>query len=124
MKLSPIAAALILALELGAAAAHHSANTYDSSAAVASLAGTVRVVNWTNPHVSFVLEADDGATWTFESVAPALFTSHGWMAQSLRPGDRAVLHYAPRVDRASGGGFLVGATLPDGRELTLSGPAK
>ena len=86
--------------------------------------GTVKTVNWTNPHITFVIEADakDGEpahTWVFEVSSPGVLTRSGWTKRSLQPGDHAVFHYAPL--RAGGpGGFLMKVNMPDGKELSFS----
>ena len=76
------------------------------------MTGTVKTVNWTNPHITFVIEADakDGQdappqSWVFEVSSPGVLTRSGWTKQSLQPGDHAVFHYAPLRD-GNPGGFL------------------
>jgi hypothetical protein len=86
--------------------------------------GTVKTVNWTNPHITFVVEADpkDGAaaqTWVFEVSSPGVLTRSGWTKRSLQPGDHAVFHYAPLRD-GNPGGFLLRVTLPSGQELSFT----
>ena len=116
-------AAGILASLGGAALAHHSGAAYDTEHPQ-TLEGTVKTVNWTNPHITFVVEADakDGKpaqTWIFEVSSPGVLTRSGWTKRSLQPGDHAVFHYAPL--RAGGlGGFLMKVNMPDGKELSFS----
>jgi hypothetical protein len=86
--------------------------------------GTVKTVNWTNPHISFVVEADakNGEavkTWVFEVSSPGVLTRSGWTKRSLQPGDYAVFRYAPLRD-GNAGGFLLKVTLPSGQELSYS----
>jgi len=86
--------------------------------------GTVKTVNWTNPHITFVIESDakDGQpaqTWVFEVSSPGVLTRSGWTKHSLQPGDHAVFHYAPLRD-GKPGGFLMKVDLPDGKELSFS----
>jgi hypothetical protein len=119
---------VILALSLvlgfgGMAAAHHSNAAYDLDHPQ-TMEGTVKAVNWTNPHISFVIEKDskDGeaaVTWVFEVSSPGVLTRSGWTKRSLQPGDHAVFRYAPLRD-GSPGGFLQKVTLPNGQELTYS----
>jgi hypothetical protein len=102
------------------AAAHHSNAAYDPDHPM-TLEGTVMSVNWTNPHITFVVEKDlrhgeSGSTWVFETSSPAVLTSSGWTKGSLRPGDHGVFCFAPRRD-GSAGGFLLRVTLPNGQEL-------
>jgi hypothetical protein len=86
--------------------------------------GTVKTVNWTNPHITFVVEKDakDGepaSTWVFEVSSPGVLTRSGWTKRSLQPGDHAVFRYAPLRD-GNPGGFLQKVTLSSGQELSYS----
>ena len=109
------------------AAAHHSNAAYDLDHPQ-TIQGTVKTVNWTNPHITFVIEADakkdagDGgaaASWVFEVSSPGVLTRSGWTKRSLQPGDHAVFYYAPLRD-GTPGGFLMKVTLPSGQELSYS----
>ena len=121
-KIAVLAASLTLGLG-GAAAAHHSGAAYDLEHPK-TMEGTVKSVNWTNPHITFVIESDakDGEparSWVFEVSSPGVLTRSGWTKRSLQPGDHAVFRYAPLRDGTLGG-FLLRVTLPDGQELSYS----
>jgi Family of unknown function (DUF6152) len=121
-KIAFVAASLLFGLG-GVAAAHHSGAAYDREHP-RDLEGTVKTVNWTNPHITFVIETDakDGEpakTLTFEVSSPGVLTRSGWTKRSLQPGDHAVFHYAPLRD-GNPGGFLLRVTLPNGQELSFS----
>jgi Family of unknown function (DUF6152) len=121
-KIALVAASLLFSLS-GIAAAHHSGAAYDMEHP-RDVEGTVKTVNWTNPHITFVIETDakDGEsaqTLAFEVSSPGVLTRSGWTKRSLQPGDHAVFHYAPLRD-GSPGGFLVRVTLPSGQELSFS----
>ena len=121
-KIALVAGALTLGLS-GAAVAHHSGAAYDMDHPK-TLEGTVKTVNWTNPHITFVIEADakDGQpaqTLVFEVSSPGVLTRSGWTKRSLQPGDHAVFHYAPLRD-GNAGGFLLKVDMPDGKELSFS----
>src|ERR1700685_1435290 len=76
IKMSPRLALLAATLMLGfagMATAHHSNAAYDLDHPM-TMEGTVKTVNWTNPHITFVIEADvkngekngeAGASWVF-----------------------------------------------------------
>lgn len=86
--------------------------------------GTVKQVNWTNPHITFVVESDarDGKqaeTWVFEVSSPGVLTRSGWTKRSLQIGDRAVFQYSPLRDGKSGG-YLRKVILPSGQELSYT----
>jgi len=121
-KIALIAAGLTLVLS-GVAAAHHSGAAYDMDHP-RTMEGTVKTVNWTNPHITFVIESDakDGnpaRSWVFEVSSPGVLARSGWTKRSLQPGDHAVFRYAPLRD-GNPGGFLLKVTLPNGQELSFS----
>ena len=121
-KVIVLAAALMLGVAVPAAA-HHSNAAYDIEH-LQTLEGTVKQVNWTNPHISFVIETDakDGKpaeTWVFEVSSPGVLTRSGWTKRSLQVGDHATFNYAPLRDGRPGG-LLRKVTLPSGQELTYS----
>jgi hypothetical protein len=105
------------------AAAHHSNAAYDLEHTV-TVGGTVKQVNWTNPHITFVIETDvkegpQSGTWTLEVSSPGTLTRSGWTKRSLQPGDHAIFLFGPLRDGKQGG-FLRKVTLPNGQELTYS----
>lgn len=107
----------------GAALAHHSNAAYDVEHPQ-TMEGTVKTVNWTNPHITFVVEkeakpGEQPATWVFEVSSPGVLTRSGWTKRSLNPGDHATFRYAPLRD-GTAGGFLTQVTLPNGTSLTYS----
>ena len=107
----------------GIAAAHHSGAAYDMQH-LRTTEGTVKTVNWTNPHITFVIECDarDGKppqTMVFEVSSPGVLTRSGWTKRSLQPGDHAVFHYAPLRD-GNPGGFLLKVDLPNGQVLSFT----
>jgi Family of unknown function (DUF6152) len=117
-----LAASLIFGF-CGIAAAHHSNAAYDIEH-LQTMEGTVKTVNWTNPHITFVIEKDakngePASTWVFEVSSPGVLTRSGWTKRSLQPGDHAIFRYAPLRD-GNPGGFLLKVTLPSGQDLTYS----
>jgi hypothetical protein len=123
---SPRSIFLGLSLMLGSggiAAAHHSNAAYDIDHPQ-TMEGTVKTVNWTNPHITFVIEKDvkegePASTWVFEVSSPGVLTRSGWTKRSLQPGDHAVFRYAPLRD-GTPGGFLQKVTLQSGQELSYT----
>jgi hypothetical protein len=121
-KIALIAVGMTLVLG-GAAAAHHSGAAYYLDHPK-TMEGTVTTVNWTNPHITFVVESDakDGEparSWVFEASSPGVLTRSNWTKRSLQPGDHAVFRYAPLRD-GNPGGFLLTVTLPSGQVLSYS----
>jgi len=123
---SPKTAFVVASLMLGSgdiAAAHHSNAAYDLEHPKI-VEATVKAVNWTNPHITFVVETDakdaaPASTWVFEVSSPGVLTRSGWTKRSLQPGDHAVFRYAPLRD-GNPGGFLIKVTLPSGQELSYT----
>jgi Cu/Ag efflux protein CusF len=117
-----LAASLIVGT-VGTASAHHSGAAYDDNRQQ-QLEGTVKSVNWTNPHITFVVDKDAKAgepakTWVFEVSSPGVLTRSGWSKRSLQAGDHAIFSFAP-LRTGSAGGYLTKVTLSDGRELAFS----
>src|SRR6266481_6333513 len=82
----------------GPAMAHHSGAAYDGEHPMV-LEGTVRQVNWSNPHIIFQVDADPkgtepGGLWTFEVSSPGVLTRSGWAKHSLQPGDHAKFDFS------------------------------
>ena len=107
----------------GPAAAHHSNAAYDVDHPQ-TMEGTVKAVNWTNPHISFVVEKDakagqSGVTWVLEVSSPGVLTRSGWTKRSLQPGDHATFRFAP-LRNGNPGGYLSKVTLANGQELSYS----
>jgi len=106
-----------------AAWAHHSNAAYDTDH-LTTLTGTVKQVNWTNPHITFLVERDaqpggQVAPWVFEVSSPGVLTRSGWTKRSLKPGDHATFRYAPLRD-GSPSGYLMEVTLENGQKLKYS----
>ena len=103
--------------------AHHSGAAYDNDHP-ATMEGTVKSVNWTNPHITFVVEkngsiSEPTSTWILEVSSPGVLTRSGWTKNSLRPGDHALFRFAP-LRNGGAGGYLTKVTLPSGQELSFS----
>ena len=117
-------AALVAAAFAAPAFAHHSFAMFDADKTV-TVTGTVKEVEWTNPHTWLRVMVTDQATgkatqWGFEMGPPAQQIRRGWKPDSLKPGDKFTLKMHPLKD-GSRGGQLVEATLPDGRTVGGAG---
>src|SRR5271165_2175426 len=117
-----IAAGIVLSWGV-AAFAHHSGAAYDMEHQQ-TFEGTVKTVNWTNPHITFLIVADGkdgrpGEEWVLEVSSPGVLTRSGWTKRSLQPGDHATFKYAPLRD-GTHAGFLRQVTLQNGSTLTYS----
>ena len=123
---SPIRFLMLPGLVLGwmsTASAHHSNAAYDLDH-LRIIEGTVKEVNWTNPHITFHVEEDakddkPAVEWVFEASSPGVLTRSGWTKRSMQPGDHATFRFAPLRDGALGG-FLLQVTLQNGTILSYS----
>jgi hypothetical protein len=125
MNLKVLSLASMLAAVMAVPAfAHHSFAMFDADKTV-TVTGTVKEVEWTNPHTWLRVMVVDQATgkaaqWGFEMGPPAQQIRRGWKPDSLKPGDKFTLRMHPLKD-GSRGGQLVDATLPDGRTVGGAG---
>ncbi len=117
------AGGLLMALAVPVVAHHAFSAEYDSTKPV-TLRGTVKKMEWINPHSWMTLEvkARDGKveTWEIEAGAPNSMFRRGFNRDSLPVGTELVVHGYQAKDgknRANGGSI----TFPDGRTLFLSG---
>jgi Family of unknown function (DUF6152) len=126
MPLRRLVVSVVSGLTLGLAGAafgHHSSAPYDFDH-MTTMEATVKQVNWTNPHITFVVEKDvkkgePPSTWVFEVSSPGVLNRSGWSKRSLQPGDHAVFHYAPLRD-GTASGYLTDVTLSNGKKLNYS----
>ena len=81
---------ILVASMTGASMAHHGYNEYDRNVAV-TLEGTVRKVQWTNPHVLLTLELRDGIAYTVEWAAVTQLSRSGIETAPVKEGDRLVV---------------------------------
>ena len=93
LKLLGIAAALTGAIT-APALAHHSFAMFDADKTV-TVTGTVKEVEWTNPHTWLRVMVMDQASgklvqWGFEMGPPAQQIRRGWKPDSLKPGDKFI----------------------------------
>jgi hypothetical protein len=117
-----------------AALAHHSFTMFDMTKRI-TLVGSVTSFEWTNPHSYIEIDVPDdqsaanagGAStgtkhWSIEMGSPSILLQSGWKFNGLKKGDKTTLIINP-LKNGKAGGFLVQATLPDGRMLG-NGPAQ
>ena len=113
-------AALPLAVLLSAAvSAHHSAAMFDDTKVV-ELKGTVRELQWANPHVWLqVIVEEKGVKreWSIEGGSPNTLSRQGWRSTTFRPGDAIVVRIAPMKDGSPGGNFIGARFEADGRTI-------
>jgi hypothetical protein len=117
-RLFAVIAGLSLLAGIGNAYAHHSFAMFDMKKTV-SYKGTIKEVQWTNPHVWVELtvqEKDGPVTYSFEGAAIAVLKRVGWTRNSVKPGDVVTLVGHPYKDGRPGGS-IDHLILPDGSKL-------
>jgi hypothetical protein len=114
----------VTALICGAATlawSHHAAAPVFDLNAEKTVAGVVKQVDWTNPHIWVWVDVQNASgqvqTWGFEGMSPNFLTRRGWTRTSLLPGMRITVTFRPLRDGKAGGMFMTGK-LEDGKVLT------
>jgi Family of unknown function (DUF6152) len=110
LKLLSITAVALASVSAQPASAHHSYAMFDMEKSV-TLEGTVKEVQWTNPHIWIQMLVKDAATgneveWSIEGASPNMLTRAGWSRNALKAGDKTVIVVHPV---RSGGNGLSGS---------------
>jgi len=108
----PIIALLASGLPL---LAHHAfSSEYDESKPV-TLEGVVTKIDWENPHVHYYVDVAQAngtvVNWACETGGPNRLAKRGWTRDSLKPGDKVIVHGFPAKDASHSA---------DGRKVTLA----
>ena len=115
-----IAALLAAALTAGApAAAHHSAAMFDDTRVV-ELKGTVKELQWSNPHIWLQVVVDDNGRkteWSIEGGSPNSLSRQGWRATTFKPGDAVTVRINPMKDGTPAGNFVGARFDADGKTI-------
>ncbi|MGF6513193.1 hypothetical protein ABH912_000659 [Pseudomonas sp. BT76 TE3572] len=109
----------LLGLSAPAAFAHHSYSAFDMAKLV-EIGGTVGEVQYKNPHVWLFVDVQNGdktETWAIEAGGPNILMRQGWMANTLKPGDKVDVQLAPMKDETKTGGALQALRLPNGKTI-------
>lgn len=111
---------IAVALPASSVLAHHSVSQFDSTAEKV-LEGTVRKMEWANPHVWIRLNVEDEegnvVEWSVEASNPLDLGRKGWTKKTFQEGDRVKITVHPAKNDKPYGAFIK-ATLADGKELT------
>src|ERR1700730_10819844 len=103
--------------------AHHSFAAFNITTEK-TISGTVKQVDWTNPHTWIWLEVTNAQggvdTFGFEGMSPNYLARRGWSKSTLKPGDKISVTFRPMRDGSNGGMFM-NAKLPTGQVLTMTG---
>ncbi len=113
------AIALLLSTVAVSATAHHSTAEFDYTKQQ-TLKGTVKEVQWTNPHSFIQLlvpgKGKEPVEWAVEIGSPSINIAMGWKKTSVRAGDVVTMLISP-ARNGSPLGTLRKLTFEDGREL-------
>jgi hypothetical protein len=120
MLIRALGVAVLGASILGAPAlAHHSTAMFDQSK-VMSRSGTIKQLEWINPHVwlHVTLTDENGreAVWSFEAGSPLQLQQLGWKPDSFRAGSKIDVGFRPMKD-SSRGGQLMNVTPAGGQKV-------
>jgi len=121
MKLAAVIAVLSAGVAGWPVFAHHSFAAFDSSKNV-TFTGTVKELQWTNPHVFVQLMVPDAAgrveEWSLETVSVGTARRLGWTPTIVKAGDQVTVYVHPLRDQSNGkGGSLMAIVLPNGKVL-------
>jgi hypothetical protein len=107
------------------ASAHHSFAMFDAEKTV-SLTGTVRELEWTNPHMWLYVMVPDASgkvvEYPLEMQGPGQSVKNGWKQDSVKPGDKVTVEMHP-LRTGAHGGQLMTVLLPSGQKLNVTGKA-
>jgi hypothetical protein len=114
--------AIAAILTASSALAHHSHAMFDTSKQV-TLVGTVKELQWMNPHCWLqVLVPDPNhpeaapVEWGVEMDSPLAMFRRGWRPDTLKPGDKITVVVNPLRDGQTGG-QVVSVGGPDGKPI-------
>ena len=124
MKLLSSIGLMAIVLVAQPALAHHSFANFDLGREI-TVAGTIKEVQFTNPHVLLQVMVPDGkggqTEWSIEAGAPGMLLRTGWKPNTLKTGDAVTVVTHP-AKNGEANGSLIRVTLPDGRTLGPGGP--
>jgi hypothetical protein len=112
----PLSMAIVTFLATGLPVlAHHAfSNEFDESKPI-TIEGVVTKIDWENPHVHYYVDVTqpDGmvVNWACETGGPNRLLKRGWTQNSLKPGDKVIVHGFPAKDASHAA---------DGRKVTLA----
>src|SRR5262245_39662524 len=108
VKLASLSALLVLLAN--SAAAHHSFAMFDNTQSK-TLSGTVKELQWTNPHIWVqVLVRDESSgeniEWAIEGASPNNLIRKGWSRNAMKVGDKVEMLIHPLKSGEKGGSLV------------------
>ncbi len=95
--------------------AHHSGAMFDDGKTL-ELTGTVKELQWTNPHIWLQVVVEENGVkkeWSLEGGSPNSLSRNGWRRTTFKPGDVVTVRLNPMKDGTPAGAFI-GAKFMDG----------
>jgi Family of unknown function (DUF6152) len=99
--------------------AHHSAAMFDDTKVV-ELSGTVKALQWTNPHIWLQVVVEDQGReteWSLEGGSPNSLSRQGWRSTTFKPGDVVTVRLRPMKDGTAAGSFIGAKFTADGHTI-------
>ena len=115
---SYLIAAVLMAGVAAPLLAHHSSAMFDPDKRM-ELTGTVKELQWTNPHIWLQLNVTNNGKveeWSFEGGSPNSLSRSGWKKTTFAPGAKVTIRFNPMRDGTHAGQF-VGAKFADGQTI-------
>jgi hypothetical protein len=110
MKTAIFSAAAVVTVFAMTASAHHSFAMFDQTKEV-TLDGTLKELQWTNPHIWVQVMAKDPATgkeveWSIEGGSPNGLSRRGWSRNMMKAGDKLTVVIHPLKNGDHGGSLM------------------
>ena len=121
LKHSAVAVMALACVPAWPALAHHSYTMFDMDKNL-TLEGTVKEVQWTNPHIWVQLLVKDPDTgkeveWSIEGNSPNMLARAGWTRHALNAGDKAVVVLHPVKEGGKGHSGSLAAVTVNGKKI-------
>jgi hypothetical protein len=87
---------------------------------VVELTGTVKELQWANPHIWLQVIVDDNGKkteWSIEGGSPNSLSRQGWRATTFKAGDVVTVRLNPMKDGSPGGNFVGAKFVSDGKTI-------
>jgi hypothetical protein len=98
---------------------HHSASMFDDTRII-ELAGTVKELQWTNPHIwlQVLVPGEQGTVeWSIEGGSPNSLSRQGWRSTTFKPGDAVIVRINPMKDGSPAGNFVAAKLVAEDRTV-------
>ena len=118
-RISALIVATGLVLGLPTLLAHHSAAMFDDTKVI-ELTGTVKEMQWANPHIWIQLVVDESGAkkeWSLEGGSPNTLSRRGWRSTTFKPGDVVTARLNPMKDGTAAGLFVGAKFASDGHTI-------